>query len=212
MKKNSNSNINYFVLIAMALVMPIVISFSFIAKRVNLKPEIQCECDYRCMVKSLSDAESSKISWTPKTTNVKALSNLVQNFPIEDDKHKKGHHEIKIDKSLRFGFEFNVYEFSCKVKKIVKEESGDYVIHISDIKDSTVTIIGRVPNPECDYVKKSSFINSFKTVRADIDKMLNSEKGINNSTFVITGICFFNENSKAEICPVMDFVKAFRNY
>ena len=78
----------------------------------------------RLDVRTLTDKEAKLIKWIPITTSVKGLTKLVQPFPVEEKKKKKG--TPVFDKSKRFGYEFNIYSVQCKIREFRKEDDGDY--------------------------------------------------------------------------------------
>lgn len=160
-----------------------------------------CDCDYRCNVKTLSDLEVKKINWTPKNTTIKTLKKIIQPYPVDDK---------KFDKKIRFGYEFNVYQFNCRIDQIMKSDNGDYVLIMSDLRDTTNKIVGKIPNPKCDYVSKSSFVKSFNSVRNDLDE-LNSDN-IKFSNYTVTGVYYFDEVYGIQIYPIMDIIKSWEKY
>lgn len=203
MKMKQKKKINIFfdysnlLLFILSFSLPILFAYSFTVKKQNNN----CDCDYRCNVKVLSDLEAKKINWTPKNTNIKTLKTLNQQYPINDK---------KFDKKIRFGYEYNVYQFNCRIKQLMKNKNGDYVLIMSDLKDTSVKIIGKIPNPECDYVSKSSFIKSFKSIRNDLDALDNDN--IQTSNFTITGVYFNDDTYGVQIYPIMDIIKLYNKY
>lgn len=165
-----------------------------------------CGGKQRWSVKILTDKESSKINWTPKHTIIKYLTQLEQPFPIDDK---------KFNKNIRFGYEFNVYEIICTVKEYIKEDDGDYHLVLVDISDTTMTMVGEIPNPQCDSTKKSNFINAFTIVRNDFEKYASDKEKLKSMRFLITGVCFFDKihgqkgaaKNGVELHPIMDIIK-----
>lgn len=199
MKKINKKTISNFILFIVCISLPLCFAYSFTVKKNNYQNT--CDCDYRCNVKSLSDLESKKINWTAKNTTIKALKNLTQQYPIDNK---------KFDKKVRFGYEFNVYQFNCIINNIMKNSNGEYVLVMVDVKDTTNKIIGKVPNPDCDYVIKSSFVKSFKSIRNDLDALNNDN--IKNSNYTVTGVYFYDESFGIQIYPIMDVIKSFSKY
>ena len=165
-----------------------------------------CGGKERWSVKILTDKESSKIYWLPKSTTVKSLTALIQPYPINDK---------KFDKSIRFGYEFYVFEVMCKIKEYIKEEDGDYHLVLVDLKDSTSTIVGEMPNPNCDSVKQSKHAKGFRETRTEFEKYILPKGKVSTATFIITGVCFFDKvhgqkggaKNGIELHPIMDFVR-----
>jgi len=167
-----------------------------------------CGGKQRWDVKTLSDKESNKIVWIPKYTTVKALTKLIQSYPVDDK---------KFNKDIRFGYEFYVYEINCKIKEYIKEEDGDYHLVLVDLKDTTSTMIGEILNPECDSLKNSKFIKSYREVRSEFEKYILPKGKVEDIKFAIIGVCFFDKihsqkgvaPNGVELHPIMDLIKSY---
>jgi len=165
-----------------------------------------CGGKERWSVKILTDKESSKIYWLPKHTTVKALTELVQPYPVNNK---------KFDRSVRFGYEFNVYEVYCKIRQYIREDDGDYHLVLVDLSDTTLTMVGEIPNPDCDSVSKSKYAKGFRETRNEFEKHILPKGKVSTETFIITGVCFFDfihgqkgvAKNGVEIHPIMDLVK-----
>lgn len=170
-----------------------------------------CGGKQRWNVKILADKEASKINWLPKHTTIKDLTKLVQPYPIDDK---------KFNKNIRFGYEFNVYEITCKIREYIKEEDGDYHLVLVDSKDTTFTMVGEMPNPDCDSTKNSKFVKSFREVRTEFEKYILPKGKVMDIKFTIIGICFFDKvhgqkgvaQNGVELHPIMDLTKSFEKY
>lgn len=163
----------------------------------------------RWNVKTLSDKESVNIKWTPIRTTVKSLSQIIRTYPIDKT----------IDKKIRFGYEFNVYEIRCRIKEYRKEDDGDYHLVLVDLKDTTSTIVGEVVNPLCVDIKKNNFFSTFVSAREEFEKITIAHNKVKSGTYTIIGVCFFDKihnqlgvaPNGIELHPIMDIVQDFRN-
>lgn len=169
----------------------------------------------RVDIKTLNDTASKRINWIPKRSSVSDLAKLVQPFPVDYKSKKKG--VIPFDKTKRFGYEFSCFQIDCKIREYRREEDGDYHLVLMDMNDTTVTIIGEIVNPECDIVKNSQYINSFKDARAEFEKYKLPNHKVQSGRYTLIGICFFDfihgqlgvAPNGIELHPIMDFQKRF---
>ena len=150
-------------------------------------------------VKTLSDKESKLIKWIPIKSNVKFLSQLNQDYPIDK----------KFNKNVRFGYEFNVYEIKCRITDYKKDQNGDYSLTLVDIKDNNCTIIGKVVNPLCtDIGKNNNYFNTFLYVRSEFEKITISQDKVKTGTYVVTGV-YFKNTEGTTLHPIMDIFPGF---
>lgn len=162
-------------------------------------------------VKNLSDKEAKSIKWTPIRTTVKSLSQLKQEYPVNDK---------TFNKKIRFGYEFNIYEIKCRIREYRKEDDGDYHLVLVDLKDTTSTIVGEIVNPLCtDISKNNNYLNTFISTRSEFEKMKIAHNKVKSGTYTVIGVCFFDKihgqlgvaPNGVELHPIMDIVQDFRN-
>ncbi len=180
---------------------------NLIDKNINQK---DCDGVERWQVKTLTDSAASKIIWTVQPTTVKALTLLVQNYPKKGDKDFKTFNKVK-----RFGYEFFVYEVTCKIREFRREDDGDYHLVLMDLTDTTITMVGEIPNPDCSNTQKSLYLKSFQAARIEFEKYKLPYFKVMHGTYKITGVALFDKvhgqlgcaPNGIELHPIMDFTK-----
>ena len=180
------------------------ISLSLLLTAFVLVQQTPCGTE-RWDVKTLSDKESAGIKWSAVNTSVKAMSQLIQPFPVKDK---------KFDKKIRFGYEFNVYELKCRIREFRKEDDGDYHLVLVDINDTTCTIVGEIINPDCPEISNSKYLGAFKNTREEFELFKLPKNQVMDGIYTVTGVCFFDFKHNqlgvapngVEIHPIMDIV------
>jgi hypothetical protein len=163
----------------------------------------ECGGNERWDVKTLQDSLAHKINFTPKQTTVGNLTTLRH---VE----KVGNH------TERFGNEFVCYQIDCRIREYRLEEDGDYHLVLVDMKDSSKTIIGEIPDFNCEKVKTSKFIKNFIDARVTFQKYILPKHGVKDGVYTITGVCFYDKihgqlgvckDNGLELHPIMDIIK-----
>src|ERR1035437_8824844 len=115
--------------------------------------ESPCGGNERWEVKTLTDAGVDKINFTPDTVTIEYLRSIAPGQ--------------KIGNALpRFGIEFKTYVIKCDIREFRKEDDGDYHLVLTSLSDSSITMIGEIPNSFCSSVFASPYANKFAETRA----------------------------------------------
>lgn len=116
---------------------------------------------------------------------------------------------------LRQEAERQVYSVDCIVLEYFMEEDGDYHLVIAEPSDTTITMIAEIPNPFCESVQHSKFIQQFTNARINFLKYTMKRHQYQRAIYTITGTFFFDKPHRqrglapngAELHPVLSFQK-----
>jgi len=134
----------------------------------------------RIKVKSCSDSDAVKINSTPRKTSIKTLTS--KSAPD------------KISKKLpRTGLEFKTYKIQAKITYWNTQEDGDFHLVLQDLKDSTLTMIGEIPDPNCDEVKNGIFFKQIESARKSFNLIKWTKNRVLPGIYNITGVAFFDK-------------------
>ena len=139
-----------------------------------------CTGKDRWDVKTLTDPNASTINYSPITITV---SNLVS-IPLT---HTIG------GNTARFGIEFNTYTTYCHIREYKLSDDGDYHLVLQDISNPSITMIGEIPDPYCESVKKSIRINQITQARKDFKNTLLVTEQVDTTIYIITGVAFYDK-------------------
>ena len=128
--------------------------------------------------KVLTDADTSKINFTPKDISIKGLITIAtpsvsSNTPRQPQ-------------------EWQLYKTHCILTKLKLEDDGDYHLVLADSLGNT--IIGEIPDPTCSSTKPSHHIGQYKTSRDFIDKHYTVTTSFQNlkAKVVVTGMAYID--------------------
>lgn len=134
----------------------------------------------RVKIKTCSDSDAVDINIKPRSTSIKTL--------ISKEAPKK------ISKNLpRTGIEFKTYKIRAKITYWNIQEDGDFHLVLRDLKDSTLTIIGEIPDPNCDEVKNGIFYKEIEAARKSFNLIKLTRNRVKAGTYIITGVAFFDK-------------------
>lgn len=171
----------------------------FIANAFNREP---CGGHERWDVKTLQDTGAHNIKFVPIQSSITNLRNLTHTVKI-------GNH------TPRFGTEFNCYQIDCRIREYRIEDDGDVHLVLVEVKDSTKTMVGEIPDINCQQIRNSKFIKSFAGARQEFETFKLPHYKVKDGIYTITGVCFFDKvhgqlgvaPNGVEIHPIMDIVK-----
>jgi hypothetical protein len=104
----------------------------------------------RWSVKTLTDPDTSSISWTASTSSVREQVTLSKVTPHQDDP--------------RLPSERILYEITGLVTKYKLEDDGDIHIVLKD-NETDSTIVIEMPNPDCPSLQGTSFVTKYRDER-----------------------------------------------
>lgn len=115
-----------------------------------------CGGKERWAVKVLADEDASKINMAPEPAIIEEMINLNTtdvgtNTPRQD-------------------IELKTYEVLAKIKEYKTETDADIHIVLVDPKDSTKTMIGEIPDPDCRIAKGSGHAKEYTQARGILSK------------------------------------------
>lgn len=177
--------------------------FFFVSSSFGPK-ENPCGGVERWDVKTLSDPDADKVVMKTTYTTVSKLIELSPGKKIGN-------------KTPRFGVEFNTYTIKCKIKYWSREEDGDIHLVLVDLKDSTKTMIGEIPNLSCDSVASATnkYNKYFVEAEKEFLKYKLSRNRVKSGIYQIKGVAFFDQKhgqkglapNGIELHPILKFKK-----
>ncbi|HWY38411.1 MAG TPA: T9SS type A sorting domain-containing protein [Bacteroidia bacterium] len=137
---------------------------------------VQCGGVERWSVKVLVDAAESTINFTPISTTVNNLVNIVTPAP-------------STTMPRYAGVEDKTYKFVCNVTLKKSETDNDYHLVLSD---GTNTMIGEVPDPTCSAAASSAFTSQYLAARNFVDTYIGpgNVSSVNIAPVEIYGVAF----------------------
>lgn len=155
-------------------------------------------------VKTLSDKDADSV-------NMRTIYSTVSKLTAIDPGRKIGDH------TPRFGVEFNTYTIKCRISYFKREEDGDLHLVLVDLKDSTKTMIGEIPNLSCDSIasKENRFNKYFVAAEQEFLKYKLSRGRVMPGIYQIKGVAFFDQKhgqrgmapNGIELHPILKFKK-----
>lgn len=159
------------------------------------KNQDNCGAAFRHDVKTLQDTGLHNVKLVPVQSTVSNLTKLT--------------HAVKINNHTpRFGTEFTCYQIDCRIRGYMLQDNEVHLLLV-DLKDSTKTIIGVIPDITCANVKTSKFIKSFVGTTQEFETFKLPNNRVKDGIYTLTGVCFFDNAVpiKMQLHPVMDIVK-----
>lgn len=161
----------------------------------------QCGGKDRWDVKTLCDNDSRKIDSVIVISTVKQMRTL-QTKRIGNT-------------TPRFGDEFHIFQIDCKIREYKTEADGDYHLVMTDLNDSTITMIGEIADPYCQKTMRSEYLGKFIDSQASFQMVQRTAKYVQNSVYRITGVGFFDKlhgqlgvaPNGIELHPIIKFQK-----
>lgn len=131
-------------------------------------------------VKTLTDANASKVRMKPIKTTIDSLRNIKVTQKIGTN-------------TPRFGTEFYSFQITCGIKEYINEADGDIHLVLYDLKDTSKTFVAEIPDPNCPMVKGSKYESNFKKCRDEVGKWRLPKGKMTNGEYQLTGIFFFDK-------------------
>lgn len=88
--------------------------------------------------------------------------------------------------------ELTVYRVEARVLRLITELDRDYHMIVADPRDTSMTMIAEIPDPECAGACASGFGGRYAAARRKVFDRLNSGPGEAHPLVVITGVGFFD--------------------
>src|SRR5437667_69607 len=118
------------------------------------KPSTGLACgEERWAVKTLSDADARRVNMAPIATTIAEITS----HPT--------HCEAGPDTRI-YDEEFRTYEVSGRATRVALEDDHDYHLVLSDLSDSSITIITEIPDPACEGAISSPFVAVLRATRS----------------------------------------------
>ena len=149
--------------------------------------------EFRWNIKTLTDADTSKINFTSKWVTISDLNKIPNPYGSKLRKEP-----------IRLKEECQVYYIKCKIIAYKVEDDRDLHLIICDLDNSNATMIAEIPNPdECPEVSNSHYANLYRMVRVNFQSVLTKGKlrlkgvwNFNTAPIVeIIGVSFFDYHS-----------------
>lgn len=156
----------------------------------------QCNGKERWDVKVMKDKDAKYVSKVPSK----------KYKSIEDINGIYDHYVSRPDNAPRLEIEKVLVKVKCKITKFKEEDDpedgdGDYHVIIQDVNAPYRVMVSEIPNPNCNNVKTSKWINYFKKVRTYFDSLPSKKEKKNNKstgwkvlvndyTFWVVGVLF----------------------
>ena len=167
-------------------------------EEIELARNTSCGGVERWSVKVLTDSLVNTVNFTPKNTSMAHLVAIVTPSPSTTMPRYKP-------------VEDSTYKVTCKITIKKAEADSDYHLVLSN---GTNTLIGEIPNPNCNSVALSAYANKFKACKNFIDA--NIAKGnvsnVNIPPVTVTGVAFIDPPhgqtgaapNNLELHPILD--------
>ena len=133
----------------------------------------------RWAVKTLSDEDRNLVHLRPVQTTIEDLVALVP------PSHLPAFNRIAPT-------ELTVYRVAARLAFLKQEEDKDWHLVLMSPRDSTVTMIAEIPDPECSGACSSGFAERFTSVRQVLFDRVNAPGGERRPLIWITGVAFFD--------------------
>jgi len=169
-------------------------------------PSIQedpCGGKNRWDVKTLTDISARSMSYKKigssirKLRTIKAPSNITNSLVRQPE-------------------EKNLYSITCYITEYKIEEDGDFHLVLMDTKDSNITMVGEIPDPECGVMIDCPKLVDIQTVRNEFyNKYRMPKKRVAPGKYQVTGMFFFDKPhgqlggapNGAELHPILSIKK-----
>jgi len=143
----------------------------------------------RWLVKTLADPDRERVRLDPVPTTVEHLVNLQQ--PAGGS-----------DLSRAAPVELTVYQVEARLLALFPENDGDFHLVLASPRDSTLTIIAEVPDPQCEGACASGFGEVYGHVRQTLMASLDSPQSNVHPLIRVTGVGFFDYiHGQAGVAP-----------
>jgi hypothetical protein len=133
----------------------------------------------RWLVKTLSDPDREQVRLDPVDATIEQLVGLRQPPGASD-------------LTRAAPVELTVYRVEARLFALFQEKDGDFHLILASPRDSTVTMIAEVPDPECGGACASGFAEVYGRVRQTLMDRLNAPGGEARPLVRVTGVGFFD--------------------
>lgn len=173
----------------------IIIVFVFLSYQ-SIGLLAQCNGKERWDVKVMKDKDAKYVNKVPSK----------KYKSIEDINGIYDHYIPRPDNAPRLEIEKVLVKVKCKIAKFKEEDDpedgdGDYHVIIQDVNAPFRVMVSEIPNPNCNNVKTSKWINYFKKVRTYFESLPSKKEKKNNKstgwkvlvndyTFWVVGVLF----------------------
>lgn len=162
----------------------------------TLEINAQCNGKERWDIKVMKDKDAIYVSkvHSTKYKSIEAINGIYDDYVPRPDNAPR----LEIEKVL--------VKVKCKITKFKLEDDkedgdGDYHVVIQDVKPPYRVMVSEIPNPDCNNVKTSKWINYFKKVRTYFESLPSKKEKKNNKstgwkvlvndyTFWVIGVLF----------------------
>ena len=157
----------------------------------------------RTDVKTLTDIEARKLSYRTSGTTIKRLRSILPHFPIGGNLPRQPE-------------EKRTYSVICNIREFRQEEDGDFHLVLTDLKDSALTMIGEIPDPECDVMSDCVKLEEIRgAYNAFYSEYRLPNHKVKSGKYKISGVFFFDKihgqlgvaPNGAELHPVLSIKK-----
>jgi hypothetical protein len=154
-------------------------------------------------VKTLTDTKVKNVNFKPKRSSIRKLGEIKVPVTI-------------LNNTPRLPAECNTYIITCRITQWRLEEDGDYHLVLVDIKDSTKTMVGEIPDPECEVMADCPKLTEITYARNDFYAKYKLPKHkVEPGTYQVTGVFFFDRKHNqlgmapngAELHPIIGIKK-----
>lgn len=134
-------------------------------------------------MKTLADSAARRVNLTPIVTTVAEITS----HPT--------HCEAGPDRRI-FDEEFRTYQLSGRAVAVRLEDDRDLHLVLSDLTDSSATMITEIPDPACEGAISSPFVSLLLDVRSAFLSVLGvrSLSSLVGQTFRVVGVGFYDFN------------------
>jgi len=135
----------------------------------------------RWAVKTLSDADATRVNMIPISTTIAEIAG------------HPAHCDSGPDNRI-YDEEFRTYEVIGRATRVALEDDHDYHLVLSDLADSAITMITEIPDPACEGAISSRFVSLLRAARSAFLNLLGSGSlsSLVGQTFRVRGVGFYD--------------------
>ena len=150
----------------------------------------------RVHVRVLSDISARSMTYRASKSSIKKLILIRPDSPVKSN-------------TLRQRPERKTYSITCKISNYEYLRDGSFRLTLQDLKDTTISMIADIPNPDCDVMADCTKLEEIRSVFNNFmgQYRIPDTELVEAGTYKIQGVLFFNPNKETQISPIIGIKK-----